>query len=253
MPPVPGPAAGAVAGAASSASAHAGDGRRRIAPECRRAPGRQPALHAIVRDTAHMLHVTNGDSAVAELRAAGHRGRHPPLARRAARGTGARRPRRRRELRAERAGSSPRGWAPRRRRSPTWPPRRAAGPGDRRRRAGRPVVRERPLRRAPARADRRPRPGGRRGELVLVGVDGSAASSSSRARRSAPRAPAPFDPGRRTARSGDAFTRARTRAGSHALDAPPVVRDAAPPPAEAVPVDDRRPQPQRARAAAGRG
>ena len=42
--------------------------------ECRRRPGRQPALHGIVRDTAPVLHVTNGDSAVGALRAAGIEG-----------------------------------------------------------------------------------------------------------------------------------------------------------------------------------
>jgi Domain of unknown function (DUF1835) len=39
--------------------------------QCRRGAGRQPALHAIVRDTPSVLHVTNGDSAVERLRDAG--------------------------------------------------------------------------------------------------------------------------------------------------------------------------------------
>jgi hypothetical protein len=42
--------------------------------ECRRRAGQRPALHAIVRDTACVLHVTNGDSAVERLRAAGVEG-----------------------------------------------------------------------------------------------------------------------------------------------------------------------------------
>ena len=72
MPPVSGRSASAEPGtASSSATAHARNGRRRIAGGVSARPGHQPALHAIVRDTAPMLHVTNGDSAVAVLRAAG--------------------------------------------------------------------------------------------------------------------------------------------------------------------------------------
>jgi hypothetical protein len=61
----------AAAGAAGSMSAHSTNTRRRIAGQCRGRAGCTPPLHAFVRETARVLHVTNGDSAVQSLRAAG--------------------------------------------------------------------------------------------------------------------------------------------------------------------------------------
>jgi hypothetical protein len=77
--------------------------------QCRRSAGRPPALHTIVRDTAPVLHVTNADSAVKRLGAAGAEGDILPwrdaLHEGPVRGDGP-------ELRAERARFiAGRGWA----------------------------------------------------------------------------------------------------------------------------------------------
>jgi hypothetical protein len=70
-PPVPGPEALEEAGAADSVSAHSTNSRRRIVAQCPGRIGWTPPLHAFVRHTAGVLHVTNGDSAAQRLRAAG--------------------------------------------------------------------------------------------------------------------------------------------------------------------------------------